>query len=464
MFTLRNCRPRQPRPPRFSARALVASLLLLPLGSASAAGISSVQSRPPAGAVDPGVRGGPASAGSALPGLTAQEQAFFDTGMGAFHETDGVAEGLGPRFNLDSCVGCHAQPAAGGTSPALNPEVAVASLNGAQNQVPWFVVANGPIREARFKLKPDGTRDGGVTNLFVITGRKDAPGCNIAQPSFLPAGDPLTGQGGNGNLIFRTPTPVFGAGLIESISDQAILANKTANRSAKAELGISGRENRNGNDGTITRFGWKAQNKSLLLFAGEAYNVETGVTNEIFRQEREEDPACQFNPLIEDDGSTFTNDTQATHSDIVKFAAFMRFLAPPTPAPDTRSIAQGRTQFERIGCALCHTPSLTTGKMTSDALSGKKAQLYSDLLLHDMGAGLADDILQGAAGPREFRTAPLWGLGQRLFFHHDGRTSNLVEAIQAHASQGSEANGVIARYGRLANGEKQDLLNFLRSL
>jgi CxxC motif-containing protein (DUF1111 family) len=102
--------------------------------------------------------------------------------------------------------------------------------------------------------------------------------------------------------------------------------------------------------------------------------------------------------------------------------------------------------------------------MTSEALSGKKAQLYSDLLLHDMGAGLADDILQGAAGPREFRTAPLWGLGQRLFFHHDGRTSNLVEAIQAHASQGSEANGVIARYGRLANGDKQDLLNFLRSL
>jgi hypothetical protein len=119
----------------------------------------------------------------------------------------------------------------GGTSPAQKPEVAIATLDGAKNVVPWFITQKGPIREARFKLNPDGTPDGNVHNLFVITGRADAVGCNIAQPDFLPAGNPLTGQGGNPNIVFRIPTPVFGAGLLEAIPDSAILANMRANAS-----------------------------------------------------------------------------------------------------------------------------------------------------------------------------------------------------------------------------------------
>jgi CxxC motif-containing protein (DUF1111 family) len=371
--------------------------------------------------------------------------------------------GLGPRFNLNSCAGCHAQPAVGGTSPAVNPQVEVATLAGARNVVPWFVARNGPVREARFIRNADGTRDGGVTDLFVITGRVDAAGCNIAQPSFLPAGDPLTGQGGNPNLIFRIPTPTFGAGLIEAIPDSAILANKGANLLAKIFLGISGRENRNGNDGTVTRFGWKAQNKSLVLFSAEAYNVEQGVTNEIFGDERESAVGCLFNALPED-VSTFAADPAEAHSGVIKFAVFMRLLAPPERGRQTLSTARGRGVFDQTGCALCHTPSLRTGKASIAALSEKTVPLFSDLLLHDMGVGLADGILQGAAGAREFRTAPLWGLGQRIFFLHDGRTSNLVAAILEHQSLGSEANLVIDRFRLLSDGDKQDLLNFLRSL
>jgi CxxC motif-containing protein (DUF1111 family) len=98
------------------------------------------------------------------------------------------------------------------------------------------------------------------------------------------------------------------------------------------------------------------------------------------------------------------------------------------------------------------------------ALRDRPVNLYSDLLVHDMGVGLADGVTQGSAGPREFRSAPLWGLGQRIFFLHDGRTSDLVEAIQQHRSDGSEANGVIRRYNDLRENQKQDLLNFLRSL
>ena len=231
----------------------------------------------------------------------------------------------------------------GGTSPAQNPLIAVATLNGAKNIVPWFITQNGPIREARFK-KSSGNADGEVHDLFVITGRTDATGCNIAQFDFLPAGNPLTGQGGNANIIFRIPTPLFGAGLIEGVPDSAILANMKANASEKSALGISGHVNAHlsgnvnlsGNDGTITRFGWKAQNKSLLMFAGEAYNVEMGISNQLFPQERDETPVAS-NATPEDTvnftptPSTTGDSNTAVLSDIEASADFMRMLAPHSP-------------------------------------------------------------------------------------------------------------------------------------
>src|SRR6516165_4741897 len=429
--------------------------------------------------VDPGVRSGPSGAGGPLNGLTADETAFFQDGQARFAEIEvvqgGSNNGLGPRFNSNHRLSCHAQPAMGGTSPAKNPLAGVAQLNGAKNTVPWFIAPNGPVREARFK-KSNGVSDGSVHDIFVITGRSDAPGCNIAQPDFLPAGNALTGQGGNPNIIFRIPTPAFGAGLIEAIPDSAILSNMKANASAKAKMGIfghpnahlSGNANRSANDGTITRFGWKAQNKSLLIFAGEAYNVEMGVTNQLFPQERDETPGCVFNATPEDTLNFSANPNTAVLSDIEAFADFMRMLAPPIPAPDTPSIVSGRAIFNRTGCALCHTPSFTTGKMIASgsstnpsvALSNQKMNLFSDLIVHHMGSGLADGITQGSAGPDEFRTPPLWGVGQRKFFLHDGRTTNLVEAIEAHRSQGSEANRVIERFNRLKAQEQQDVINF----
>jgi hypothetical protein len=166
--------------------------------------------------VDPGVRGGAAGAGEPLPGLTADESVFFQDGLARFAEIESVTggnnNGLGPRFNSNQCLSCHSQPAGGGSSPARNPLFQVATLKGAKNAVPWFITQNGPIREARFKRNSSGTPDGEVHAIFVIAGRSDAAGCNIVQPSFLPAGNPLTGQGGNPNIIFRIPTPVFGAG------------------------------------------------------------------------------------------------------------------------------------------------------------------------------------------------------------------------------------------------------------
>src|SRR5258708_2106661 len=440
--------------------------------------------------VDPGVRGGPEGAGTPLKGLTADEAGCFQDGRARFAEVEavnkGANNGLGPRFNSNQCLSCHSQPNAGGSSPARNPQLEIATLNGAKNTVPWFITQSGPIREARFKRDPNGASDGEVHDLFVITGRTDAPGCNIAQPDFLPAGDPLKGQGGNRNIIFRIPTPVLGAGLIEAIPDSAILANMASDATMKSSLGISGHANahlsgnvnRSANDGTITRFGWKAQNKSLLMFAGEAYNVEMGISNQLFPQERDETPGCLFNATAEDTlnftptPATTGSSNTAVISDIEAFANFMRMLAPPTPAPATTSSEKGRATFALIGAVHCHTPSFTTGTMIasgsstkpSAALSNQTANLFSDLLVHHMGEGLADGITQAGAGPDEFRTAPLSGVGQRLFFLHDGRTNSLVEAIRAHKSRGSEANRVIEYFDKLSTKEQQEIIDFLRSL
>jgi CxxC motif-containing protein (DUF1111 family) len=422
--------------------------------------------------VDVGVRGGSPDAGSPLPGLTADDFNAFQIASMVFQEVVSVSGtiageddgGLGPTFNMNSCVGCHAQPAVGGTSPRLNPQVRIATLHGAKNVVPSFITADGPVREVRYKRKPDGSPDGGVHGLFVITGRSDAPAAVRAVQSDFAT------ELANRNLSFRIPTPVFGAGLIEAVTEESILANKRANSGQKSRFGINGHENRNGNDGTITRFGWKAQNKSLMIFAGEAYNVEQGVTSDLFPNARESGPGWTGGPEPESTVDLATGGI----GDIEQFTIFMRLLAPPAqdiPAHVRRdSVDRGQDQFKNVGCVLCHTESLTTGSHPVAALANKKAALFSDLLLHNMGPRLADDISQGNAGGDEFRTAPLWGLGQRIFFLHDGRTKDLVDAIQAHASNGngkypdSEANKSVEAFNDLRSSEQQDLLNFLRSL
>jgi CxxC motif-containing protein (DUF1111 family) len=403
---------------------------------------------------------------------------FTNHGIPQFSQVEGVADGLGPRFNLDSCGGCHASPALGGSSPAVNPQFTRASAMAPGNSVPSFITPNGPIREARFIRNPDLSLDGGVHAIFTISGRSDKPaGCFLQQPNFAL-------QQTFNNVIFRIPTPVFGSGLIESITNITIKNNLASDPGGlKALLGIKGHVNTSGNDGTVTRFGWKAQNKSLQIFAGEAYNVEMGVTNENFPNEREEDANCATNGTPE--SYTTYNAGSTDPADILSFMAFMKFLDQPTPvisygSVTAASIQNGRSLFVSTGCALCHTPSLMTGSSNSSSLNHVQANLFSDLAVHHMGSALADGVTQGAAGPDEFRTAPLWGLGQRIFFLHDGRTSDLVQAIQAHFSgaecgllcillggtqiPASEANGVIHNFNTLTTSQKQDLLNFLRSL
>jgi CxxC motif-containing protein (DUF1111 family) len=400
--------------------------------------------------------GGATPVGGPLPGLTADQLALFNAGLGVFQEVEDVPNnGLGPRFNSNSCGSCHAQPAPGGSSPKNNPQV---QFDNGANNLPSFITATGPVREARFIKNRDGSPDGGVHALFTISGRPDTPrGCFLRQEDFS----------NTGNISLRIPTPTFGLGLIEAISDDALGDNLNANSFQKQQFGIAGRLNHSGNDGTVTRFGWKAQNKSLQIFSGEAYNVEMGITNLLFPNERDDTQGCNPVPAPND---TFNLGAAgpAEFDDVTAFSAFMRFLAPPPP-PSPNS--PGSQVFVNIGCALCHSPTLTTGPSKfGPALSNQTIHPYSDFAIHNMGPGLADQISQGQAGGDEFRTAPLWGVGHRLFFLHDGRETDLTKVIQDHASPGngqfgpSEANRVIQNYNNLSFDDKQALLNFLRSL
>jgi CxxC motif-containing protein (DUF1111 family) len=411
---------------------------------------------------DPGPRKGPANAGGYYSTLNEDEQATFNNGLGQFQESNDLVPrvdgngGLGPGFNGNSCTSCHSQPAPLGSSPGMNspqvpqpnPQIAAAQSMGAANVIPSFIAADGPVREARFVRNSDGSLDGGVHDLFSIAGRSDAVGCLLPQPNF-------NAQLAAHNVIFRIPTPLYGLGLVENTPDYVLQANLAATANKRAQLRIGGRFNLSGNDHTIMKFGWKAQNKSLMIFAGEAYNVELGITNEVMPNKRNLVRGCVFSATPED---------TRPDSDIEAFVDAMRLSAPAKPVPLTNYTEYGQDMFQRVGCGLCHSQTLGTSQSTYTGMSYLKYHPFSDFALHHMGAGLADGIIQGAAGPDEFRTAPLWGIGQRLFFLHDGRTSDLLQAIERHASQGSEANGVIRQFNGLTDKQKQALLNFLRSL
>jgi CxxC motif-containing protein (DUF1111 family) len=412
------------------------------------------------------------------------------------------SNGLGARHNADQCFSCHAHPTLGGSGGFLVPNPAQVAAGaaprrpenpqfdliphrfGKQNVVPSFQEQYGPIREVRFIYQVDSNGnfvldrngnkllDGGVHQLWVVKGIQGdptIPGCALTQPDFRK-------QVLQRNVAFRIPLQMLGLGLIDSIQDREILARQAATASDRAALGIGGKPNRSGNDGTITRFGWKAQNKSITMFAGEAYAVEMGITNELFPQAKEEDPACNgpgkpepndVTRMDKDDenNQAFSNPLHIM-ADWMQFQLLMRFTDGPQPDPKpSASAIRGRSIFGAVGCALCHTPTMQTAPVLNSAvLQNRPVNLFSDLLLHDMGVGLADGINQGAAGPREFRSTPLWGVGQRIFFLHDGRTSDLLEAIRAHRSDGSEANAVIGRFESLPVPDKQAILDFLRSL
>ncbi len=363
------------------------------------------------------------SFGDPVPGLTAAQLADFLRGQLQFETAEEPDEGLGPTFNDVSCVACHSVPVTGGSSALLETRYG-RSVNGV--------------------FDPLAAEGGSLLQLKAI-----APAVQEVLPP-------------DANVVAkRRTTALFGLGLIEAIPDSLIIQNSRRNNPD----GVTGRvcivEDVVSGTQRVGRFGWKAQQTTILAFSGDAYLNEMGVTSRLFPQENAPNGNTALLALFdlvpdpEDKPDPVTG-----KADIDVFADYMRFLGPPPSLPLSRSAQVGKSLFSQIGCAVCHTPTLFTASNSVAALSLKPVNLYSDLLLHDMGS-LGDGIAQGNARPREMKTAPLWGLRAVPVFLHDGRAATVDEAIRDHDGEASTARN---RYRRLSPAQRQTIVDFLNSI
>lgn len=361
--------------------------------------------------------------GQALAGLTAEQRAAFNDGRAEFRNVETPASGLGPIFNDVSCVACHSAGGVGGASR---------------------------ITVTRF-----GRTVNGVFDPLESLG-----GSLLQVRAINPAVREVVPREAN-TVARRVTTPLFGAGLIEAIPDSTIVLGTLREKPAGIGGKVSVVRDVVSDTNRIGRFGWKAQQATLLAFSGDAYRNEMGITNRFFPTENAPNGntalLAQFDLVKDVEDQIDPADGKA---DVDRIADFMRLLAPPGRAPATASSLAGERLFASLDCAACHTPAMTTGKSDIAALSEKTVELYSDLLLHDMGA-LGDGIAQGTAGVRDMRTAPLWGLHSRPTWLHDGRANTVDQAIRAH--QG-EAQNSRDRYIQLSDTQRQQVLDFLNKL
>lgn len=368
----------------------------------------------------------PAGAGGPLGGLTPREFSEFRLGLDDFLEVETAEEGLGPAFNGTSCAVCHNIPAIGGGGLILEVRAGYRDETGAFRT-----------------FDPTGET---LMHLFSTPSH----GCQPGIPDQATV------------VARRAPIPLFGAGLVEAIADETIIAlEDPLDRDGD---GVSGRAAIIADVETgrrrVGRFGWKAQHATLITFGADAYRNEMGITNDLFPVEvafgisPERIKQCDPFPDPED-----RMDPVTRRRGIDNFAAFMKFLAPlPRGAAGDLERA-GERVFGEIGCATCHVPALVTGASGSAVFDRKTVPLFSDLLLHDVATG--DGIPQGAATEHEIRTPALWGLRFRRPLLHDGSATTVDEAIRRH---GNEADGAQRLFSRLDPSARAALMAFLRSL
>jgi CxxC motif-containing protein (DUF1111 family) len=362
--------------------------------------------------------------GEPVQGITAREFELFRLGLEDFTEVETPDEGLGPVFNGRSCAECHNIPRIGGSSTITEVRAGIRKEDGSFEEYPG----------------------GSVMQMFSIPRHET----QVAMPPEI-------------NVIARRKSvPLFGNGLIEAIPD-AVLISMEDSEDANGD-GISGRAHRVVDKATgqlrIGRFGWKAQQATLLTFGAEAYRDEMGITNAFFPAEACPGGDCEkikfFNPVP---GLQDGPDPSTGLRGIDNFENFMKLLGPPPRGTISEEVQRGEQLFQQVGCTSCHIPSLKTGATGVQALSFKRFFPFSDFLLHDIGTG--DGIAQGDARPEEIRTPPLWGVRLRAPFLHDGRASTLRQAIEAHSG---EALGSRSLYEQLSHLEQQALVAFLGSL
>jgi CxxC motif-containing protein (DUF1111 family) len=362
--------------------------------------------------------------GSPLPGISSRELELFRMGRNDFLEVETTAEGLGPLFNGTSCAQCHNIPAIGGTGTMVETRAGYRDDDG------------------KFHAPEGGT----LMHLFSIPPHH----CQVSIYE-------------EANVIARRISiPLFGAGLVDAIPDEAILALQDPDdqngdgirgRAAIVEDPVTGTRR-------VGRFGWKAQQATLLAFAADAYINEMGISNDVFRNEPVGNVAsakaeyCLASKAPED-----VRDRRTGLRGIDNFENFLRFLAPVARGASSDAVLLGERIFSDIGCASCHVPVLTTGQNPNPVFDRKPVPLFSDLLLHDIETG--DGIEQADAKANEIRTPALWGLRFRRPLLHDGSAATIPDAIRRH---GGEAQKVRDAFLALPSEEQRELIAFLNSL
>jgi CxxC motif-containing protein (DUF1111 family) len=362
-----------------------------------------------------------------LAGLTTAQLDRFNRGRTVFSRVFDAQSGLGPSFNSASCANCHEEPSVGGFGDDLDEDV--------ETHVS-VVTAAGCSDLASFG---GAVIQHHTTDLF-----------QDYYPGYLTEAMPAQAEG---HIAHRTTPALFGFGLLEAIPASTIIA--LANRNAATDGPVKGRANVV--NGQLLRFGRKATDPTLLGFNAGAFQNEMGITTNLAAAEQSLAGVSPFpfditiDPIV---GAELSDDDLALATD------FVRFLRPPPQGKASAQANDGRELFSSVGCASCHVPSLRTGPSAIAALNNVKVEAFTDLLLHDMGPGLAD-ICRGTAGPSEFRTEPLMGLRFREHFLHDARSTTLEDAIAQH---GGEAAAARDRFAGLSANQRAALIAYLNTL
>jgi CxxC motif-containing protein (DUF1111 family) len=404
----------------------------------------------------------PTPIGSAIAGLTPAQQQLFVDGKAAYEKNFTVAEGLGPTFNARSCATCHAFPVTGGSEGSTT------------NNVTHFMLKNGDSYYLALEL------GGPVIQRFNIQGEPGGASCTLPADT-LPTLPNVT-------TSHRHTPPVFGFGLLDAVPDDVIKEwagqqpwkDPSVLGATHYQIELEGLQRLRAFTFDITRtqpvgaprigrFGWKAQTGTLFQFTSEPFNIELGVTTPFFPRENSPDG----NPLPA--GCLLANSLKpndVASANTVKLYNFQALIAPPVPKAPTVRTAVGQFLFLASGCSDCHRPSMTTAKdyyltlpsgavQRVDALSNKVIFPYSDLLVHEMGAGLEDGRVMGAASTRFWRTTPLWGIQYKTNYLHDGSATSIHQAIERHGGEGQAATD---RYNSLSAAQQKLLVEFVGSL
>ncbi|MFN0035883.1 MAG: di-heme oxidoredictase family protein [Saprospiraceae bacterium] len=416
--------------------------------------------------------------GAQADGLTAEQDGFFVTGN-SFFRTNWVTapasvqtlDGLGPIFNATSCGSCHFKD--GRAQPPDSPDEPLRGLlfrlsipgTDAHGDPLGDPVYGGQLQDkAILNVSPEGRVR--VTYQEIGGQYADGTAYSLRQPTyeFLDLNYGAFAPGGM--FSPRIAQQIPGLGLLEIVPEADILTFADENDADKN--GISGRPNQvwdvEQQQTVLGRFGWKANQPSLSQQAAGAFNGDIGITSSLFPQDHLSPSQQQQYPNIPNGGTP-----EITDDIFRKVVSYTRSLAVPARRDhDDETVLRGKFLFQQLGCSGCHRPSLNTGWGGNiAALHNQQIRPYTDLLLHDMGAGLADGRPDFLASGTEWRTPPLWGIGLiptvngHSFLLHDGRARNIEEAVLWHSG---EAEKPREDFKKLSKTDRDALVKFLQSL